>query len=721
MRTRPSIPFLLELLRLAMRKEASAIYVVPWMPPTLRIDERPVPLSSANFTPEQSTLLVLDLLDEEQRAALNRSREIEFSFALDGVGRFSVHAFRRHGQPAMTVRPYALDVPTPRTLALPALACQAVMADRGLLVLASRSAALRRDAASALLEHRNRCGHGELALLEDATRCWHERARCHVHQGLTAAALDDLLRRRQQAADLGTPVPWAIAWGELRDGPQLERVVRAAERALCLVTLPADHLLGALQRLVSLAAEHTGHELLHRTAIHLHGLLALRPVPAARGGHELAATEALMNSPELAANLAEGDLDALRERLRSAAADAQPGFAAPTGPDEHLGQLLAQGLVTPEVALHQAVDRLRFQHRMASAEWHARPDAATAPVTVDTGFADLFDPASAAADPFEFARPAALPAAADTEFDGVDWAESGPSSPLALHPLPLAASAPQPHSLQFHAWTAPAVAAGRLATIDIWAARADQAGEVARLAASGALPPDEAAVVDEHTPHLMLQLRIDGVLSSPTALRRVWVGQPARVRFQVPVPRQALPGPHAARVRLTVGGLPIGELSFVLQVRPDAVADAALEDAQPVRRMLRSAYASYANEDRDTVQACVDQLRRLAPDLDIYIGAPQLRNAPGWRRRIELETGGRERLFLFWSQAAAESPWVDFEWRHLLRSRGPDAIDTVLLQPPRVAPLPAELADLSVTMLKPRPLPGTAADATLSATGTTPR
>lgn len=711
MRTRPSIPFLLDLLRLAMRKEATAIYIVPWMPPTLRIDERSVPLSSTSFTPEQSTLLVLDLLDDAQRALLDRSRDLEFSFALDEVGRFRVHAFRRHGQPAMAIRPYALDVPTPRTLALPAVACQAVMAERGLLVLASRSAALRRDAAAALLEHRNRAGDGELALLDGATRFWHQVARCRIHQGLDIAALDELLLRRGALAPaLAGPAPLAIAWGELRDGPQLDRVVRAAERALCVVTLPAERPLAALQRLVSLAAEHTGHELLHRTAIHLHGLLVLRPVPARRGGHDLAATEALMNSPELAVTLADGDFDVLRTLLHDAQGGARPGVAAPTGPDEHLGQLLAQGLITPEVALRHALDQPEFLRRMAGDGWHARPEAATAPVTVDTGFADLFDTGSPPGDPFAFAEPGQAPAAplrADTQFDGFDWTEQGRASrPAALHPMPMAAGPPSPHSVQFHAWTAPAVAAGGLAVIDIWAARADQAGEVALLAAKGADEPAEAAVIDAHTPQLLLQLRIDGVLSSPTAQRQPWTGAPLRVRFQVPVPRQAPPGAHAARVKLAVGGLPIGELSFVLQVRPDAAADAPAEDAQAVRRMLHAAYASYANEDRDAVQDCIDQLHRVAPDLDVFIGAPQLRSSPGWRQRIEQETGRRERLFLFWSKAAAESPWVDFEWRQMLRRRGPGVVDTVLLDPPRVAPLPAELADLSVTMLRPRTTSG---------------
>ena len=98
-------------------------------------------------------------------------------------------------------------------------------------------------------------------------------------------------------------------------------------------------------------------------------------------------------------------------------------------------------------------------------------------------------------------------------------------------------------------------------------------------------------------------------------------------------------------------------------------------------------------------RAAIDFMSQVAKNGDkvLYIGTK--RQA---QEIIEQEAGRRERLFLFWSRAAAESPWVDFEWRHLLRSRGPGCIDTVLLEPPRQAPLPPELADLSVTMLRRR-------------------
>ena len=177
-RARLSIPFLLDLLSLAVRKEASAIYVVPWMPPTMRLDERVVSLSATSFTPEQTAALVRDLLDDEQRIALDKSRQIQFSFVREGLGRFRVHAFRSHGQPAMAIRPYALPVPTLQSLALPPPLHTLALADRGLVLLASRSPSLRGDGVAAMIDHRNRYGRGAILLLEDASRYWHDAELC---------------------------------------------------------------------------------------------------------------------------------------------------------------------------------------------------------------------------------------------------------------------------------------------------------------------------------------------------------------------------------------------------------------------------------------------------------------------------------------------------------------------------------------------------------------
>lgn len=696
MSSRPSIPFLLELLRLAMRKEASALYIVPWMPPTLRIDGRTVALSSASFSPEQSTRLVLDLLGAEERAALDRSREIDFDFALEGVGRFRAHAFRRHGQPALTIRPLATELPTPHALALPVAACQAVLAERGLLVLASAAPSLRRDAMAALLEHRNRQLEGTLLLLEGASRFWHESARARVRRVAGAAELEAALQSPPTAA--GAPAPLAIAWGELEDGLRLQQAVQAAAQALCIVALDAEDPLQALRRLAALAAEVDDPALLRRCAIRLHAVLSLRPVPARAGGRDLALTELLPNAPALAVELAEGDFAALQALLQAAAAR---GGAAPacTAPDGHLLELVQQERVTPAVAASCARDRVAFERLLAQ---QAAPAAAP---RVDTAFADLFHTGATPLDPFGFAEPTMIAPPPDTQFDEVGWNDEAPAAALRPSLVPLVPPTPSPHSLQAQVWTTPAAVAGTTVAIDVWLARAEQAAEVARRAPRDAIEAGAEAVIEEATPRVALELRIEDVLPAPARQHATWTGQPERVRFAIPVPAPLRSAPRAANLRLAVNGLTIGELGFTLGVQPAADAGAAAEDANAVHRMVHFAYAAFADADRARVHELLQPLARLAPDLEVFLGSAGLRSGSGWRQRIEDELARRDRLFLFWSHAAAESPWVDFEWRCQLRRRGGAGLDIVLLQPPREAPLPRELADLPMHLWRAADVP----------------
>ncbi|HNU12554.1 MAG TPA: TIR domain-containing protein [Rubrivivax sp.] len=698
MTSRPSIPFLLELLRLAMRKEATALYVVPWMPPTLRIGERSVALSSTSFSPEQSTRLVLDLLDAEHRAALDRSREIEFGFALEGVGRFRVHAFRRHGQPAMTIRPFATGTPTPRTLALATPACRAVLAEHGLFLIASHSPTLRKDAAAALLEHRNRVGEGALLLLDGASRFWHESARCRVRQGLDAADIDAALRQRAQAPGVRTPL--AIAWGELCDSLRLQQAVQAAEQALCVLTVDAARPLLALQALASLARGHDDPQLLRRAALRLHAVLVLRPVPARSGGQDLAACELLANSPALAAELAEGDFDALHRLLQQDPWPAAPGSSCAV-PDEHLLELVAEDRVTPNMALKCAHDPATFERELARRLVTGAQSAPTK-ARVDTGFADLFPSGAVPLDPFDFAEPTTIAPPPETVIDEVTWYDGYDDARAARLPplVPLASQTCSPRSLKAQVWTAPAVAPGAVARIDVWLARAAQTAEVARAAAEDEGGSADEGVIEDELPPVAVQLRIEDVLRAPVAQRIVWTEQPRRVRFEIAVPPHLASGPRAAELRLSIHGLLIGELGFVLGVRPGAGGATPPEETHTVRRMLHFAYAAFADTDRAAVEELLQPLAELAPDLQVHRGSAARGAGPDWRERIECEIGQRERMFLFWSRAAADSPWVDFEWRYLLRSRGPSALDIVLLEPPRLAPLPPELAGLPVSLMR---------------------
>ena len=68
-----------------------------------------------------------------------------------------------------------------------------------------------------------------------------------------------------------------------------------------------------------------------------------------------------------------------------------------------------------------------------------------------------------------------------------------------------------------------------------------------------------------------------------------------------------------------------------------------------------------------------------------------LRPGEEWKPALEREIHKRQLFFLFWSEHAKASPWVDWEWRTALHDKGIDAIALRPLQPMDQAPPPAEL------------------------------
>jgi hypothetical protein len=85
---------------------------------------------------------------------------------------------------------------------------------------------------------------------------------------------------------------------------------------------------------------------------------------------------------------------------------------------------------------------------------------------------------------------------------------------------------------------------------------------------------------------------------------------------------------------------------------------------------------------------------KVFPDMDIFLDVASLRSGEDWQQRLEDEIVRRDVFYLFWSYAAAQSKWIDWEWRTALRTKGMDYIDPVPLEPPDKAPPPTELSKL---------------------------
>lgn len=190
---------------------------------------------------------------------------------------------------------------------------------------------------------------------------------------------------------------------------------------------------------------------------------------------------------------------------------------------------------------------------------------------------------------------------------------------------------------------------------------------------------------------LQLQLAIAGFEVQESQSTLIWNGELTNETFPVTVPPGAANGPHLGTVRISVNSLTIATLQFTLEVGPQTLPTVPVEVTE---RRYRSAFASYASEDRDRVLARIQGMQKAVPELNVFVDVASLRSGEKWLVRLEQEIQSRDVLFLFWSKHAHQSRWVEHEWRTALRVHGIAGVDPVPLVSPDQIPPPPELGEL---------------------------
>ncbi len=193
---------------------------------------------------------------------------------------------------------------------------------------------------------------------------------------------------------------------------------------------------------------------------------------------------------------------------------------------------------------------------------------------------------------------------------------------------------------------------------------------------------------------LTVAVSIPGFSVADSESPLLWRGRTGVVGFEVTPERDLTPGPYIGIARVSLSGLLVASVCFVVTV--GSRADDRCDRTSTVKK-ISSAFASYETEDRTNVLSRIQGMQKILPSLDVFLDVLSIRSGEKWRERIDEEIVQRDAFFLFWSRAASKSPWVDYEWRKALSTRGENFIDPVPLEPPALVPVPKELAMLHFT------------------------
>jgi len=253
-------------------------------------------------------------------------------------------------------------------------------------------------------------------------------------------------------------------------------------------------------------------------------------------------------------------------------------------------------------------------------------------------------------------------------------------------------------NVHFTVSSPPTTQPGKQIIVDVWSHLERQRAEVIHRVEQSRISTDLPPVIRQKGPFkiergtiLMVRLKFPELNVEPTEDTILWEGEIGNASFVVHVPLETSEGIKTGLVTIHwEGGFQIARVPLQLLISNNVVSSKPIEHSF---NNISNAFASYASEDGDDVLARIQGMQKVMPSLNVFYAEAELHSGEHWQDRLRQEILKRDVLYLFWSEAASRSKWVEWEWQCGYSERGIDFIDPCPLVSPEVVPPPKELAD----------------------------
>jgi twitching motility protein PilT len=345
-------PMLNRILAKAMQLHASDVHIHTGVQIQMRIGGRLLKANSPPLEAAQSESMILQILTPEDRAVFAAHNDLDFAYAIPGVGRFRGNVYRQRRGVDAVFRPIPLEPPTLDQLGLPSSLARLTNYHQGLVLVTGPAGCGKSSTLAALINLINEDRPDHIITVEDPVEFVHRSKTCvvnqrqvHKHTGSFAAALRAALRED----------PDVIAIGELRDLETISLAITAAETGhLVLGTLHTNDAARTINRILDAYPPDQQSQIRSMISESLRAIVSQRLIPTVDGSRRVPALEILL------VNLAVSNL--IREervfQLRSVMQTGRNlGMCLL---DDSLLGLVRGGIITKEVARYHCEDPKLF-------------------------------------------------------------------------------------------------------------------------------------------------------------------------------------------------------------------------------------------------------------------------------------------------------------------------------------------------------------------------
>ncbi|WP_034359985.1 PilT/PilU family type 4a pilus ATPase [Deinococcus phoenicis] len=275
-------------------------------------------------------------------------RDADFAYGVSGLARFRVNAYYQRGTPALIMRVIEeKPIPSFAELGLPAATFEALAAhERGLVLVTGPTGSGKTTTLASIIDHINASNPVNIVTLEDPIEILHRDRQALVSQ--RELGTDTLSFAAGLRASMRQD-PDVILIGEMRDKETVEAALSAAQTGhLVFSTLHTLDAIRTVNRIIDFFAPHERDQIRLGLSESLVGVVSQRLLPR-KGGGRVLGMEILLGTPTVRDCVKDANrTEEIKQALQEGGLRGMHTF------DQHLAQLVQDGLMTEEDAMQSA-------------------------------------------------------------------------------------------------------------------------------------------------------------------------------------------------------------------------------------------------------------------------------------------------------------------------------------------------------------------------------
>ena len=273
----------IDYLKKAVDEDASDIFFLAGSPVTAKVEGRIVKIGEERLLPNSTKELITEIYELAKRSVVNfeATGDDDFSFALPGVARFRVNAYRQRGSWAAVIRTVAFNIPDWREFNIPEEVINLAEVNSGMILVTGTAGSGKSTTQACIIDRINHTKEAHIITLEDPIEYLHGHDKSIISQREVAIDTADYLSALRACL---RQAPDVILMGEMRDPETIRTAMTAAETGhLVIATLHTKGAVNTIDRILDSFPSAQQGQIRVQLSMVLHTVVSQQLIPDVNG------------------------------------------------------------------------------------------------------------------------------------------------------------------------------------------------------------------------------------------------------------------------------------------------------------------------------------------------------------------------------------------------------------------------------------------------------